>query len=110
MIIPESVTAIGDFAFKYCNIKKLDHPCLSINNGVAVKDGKLLYCASRASEIAIPEAVTVIGENAFFACNSLTSVEFAGTKEEWNKIEKDVNWNKRIAIKSVKCSDGEEEI
>ena len=72
--IPSSVTAIGDFAFKGCNITELSHPCLTIKGGVAIKDGKVQYCASQAREIVIPAGVTEIGCGAFMDCTALASV------------------------------------
>ena len=72
--IPSSVTAIGDFAFKGCNITELSHPCLTIKGGVAIKDGKVQYCASQAREIVIPAGVTEIGCGAFNDCAALASV------------------------------------
>lgn len=68
------MTSISGDVFKGCNIKELEHPCLSIKNGVAIKDGVALYRASQASEISIPEGVTEIGERAFRGCSSLASV------------------------------------
>ncbi len=73
--IPSSVTKIGEGAFKGCNIKELEHPCLSIKNGMAIKDGIVLYCASRASEIAIPEGITEISNYAFYGISSLKSLD-----------------------------------
>ena len=46
VVIPESVTEIGKESFKGCNITELSHPCLTIKGGVAIKDGKVQYCAS----------------------------------------------------------------
>ncbi|EIC03172.1 leucine-rich repeat domain-containing protein, partial [Treponema saccharophilum] len=75
VVIPESVTEIGEWAFNGCNITELSHPCLTIKGGVAIKDGKVQYCASQAREIVIPEGVTEIGEYAFRGCAALASVE-----------------------------------
>ena len=74
VVIPDSVTRIGDSAFKGCNITELSHPCLTIKGGVAIKDGKVQYCASQAREIVIPAGVTEIGKEAFSYCKALASV------------------------------------
>ena len=74
VVIPESVTEIGRCAFKGCNITELSHPCLTIKGGVAIKDGKVQYCASQAREIVIPAGVTEIGGCAFSGCTALASV------------------------------------
>ena len=80
--IPDSVTAIGEFAFDGCNITELSHPCLTIKGGVAIKDGKVQYCASQAREIVIPAGVTEIGWEAFKDCTSLLSVEIPSSVTE----------------------------
>ena len=72
--IPDSVTSIGERAFKGCNITTLDHPCLKIENGLAIKDGVVLYYASLSASVIIPDGVTSIGRSAFENCKGLTSV------------------------------------
>ena len=72
--IPDSVTEIGEGAFRGCNITSLDHPCLKIENGLAVKDGVVLYYNSQSASVIIPDGVTSIGERAFRGCEGLTSV------------------------------------
>ena len=32
--------------------------------------------------------ITDIGDSAFYSCSKLTSIDFYGTKEEWNAITK----------------------
>lgn len=152
VVIPMGATEIGNYAFKFCNITEMEHLCLSIKNGVAVKGGTALYCAHQASEITmsgimaigggafsgctslvsakIPAGVTEIGNGAFLGCSSLSSVEipqsvtkigwsafgwcdalssvvFAGTKAEWNAVEKERYWlSEYSAIECVQCADG----
>jgi hypothetical protein len=57
--------------------------------------------------VEIPPSVTTIGKQAFKDCESLTSVEFGGTKAEWKAVNKDYGWHKDVPAKSVKCADGE---
>lgn len=50
------------------------------------------------TEIVIPpeyegKPVTSIGDEAFAACPDLTSINFTGTKAQWNAISKDISWN-----------------
>jgi hypothetical protein len=52
VIIPNSVTGIGDYAFRYC---------------------------SGLTNVTIPDGVTSIGQNAFLFCTSLPSVTIPGT-------------------------------
>ena len=44
---------------------------------------------------------------AFIGCSALESINFIGTKAEWNNIEKGFSWNFSTGNKyKVICSDG----
>ncbi|WP_094146561.1 leucine-rich repeat domain-containing protein, partial [Flavobacterium psychrophilum] len=70
--IPNSVTAIGKFAFYNCT--RLIS--ISIPNSVtSIEEGTFSFCTGLIS-ITIPNSVTVIGKKAFSECLGLTSVTF----------------------------------
>ena len=71
-----------------------------------IKDYSFCGCES-LMEIVIPENLSIIGKRAFYNCKYLTSVEYEGTKEDWNKITKASGWNEEISAKKVVCSDGD---
>ena len=93
IIIPDSVTSIGDYAFSECNsLKSINIPdsvtrigysafkscgCLtSINippSLTTIEYGTFLGCHSLRN-INIPDTITRIGRSAFEDCNSLTSI------------------------------------
>ena len=79
VVIPDSVTSIGDSAFEGCN---------SLTN------------------IEIPAGVTNIGQEAFRDCKSLTRIEYNGTKEQWENIFKDAEWNVGSIATKIICTDG----
>lgn len=77
--IPDSVTSIGDWAFTSC---------------------------SGLTSVTIPDSVTSIGNSAFYDCYSLDTINFEGTKEQWNAITKGDGWNGNVSATQVICTDG----
>ena len=69
-IIPDSVTAIGDYAFEYCSsLSNIVIP----DSVTAIGDGAFWGCSS-LSNIVIPNSVTKIGDYAFSDCSSLSNI------------------------------------
>ena len=69
-IIPDSVTAIGDWAFSSCD----SLTSVTIGDSVTeIGDDAFRDCSSLTS-VTIPDSVTTIGYWAFLGCSSLTSV------------------------------------
>ena len=43
--------------------------------------------------VTISDSVTSIGDYAFYNCTSLAHIYYKGTRNQWNTITKDTNWN-----------------
>lgn len=57
--------------------------------------------------VTIQNSVTSIGDSAFTTCNKLTAINYNGTKEQWNKIEKHENWLLSTPEFTIHCTDGD---
>ena len=69
-VIPNSVTSVGDYAFRNCSsMTSIEIP----NSVTSIGKNAFSDCSSLAS-IIIPNSVESIGYRAFYSCSSLTSV------------------------------------
>lgn len=93
--IPSTVTSIGDRAFGGCtslvyiSVDTRSKAFSDVNGVLYSKDGSKLIlfpAASGMSEISISSRVKVISNMAFFGCDSLKSIKYGGTLENWGQI------------------------
>ena len=77
IIIPNSVTSIGDYAFYGClslNSVTIPNSVTTIGAYAFANYSSPFGTIMQLSSIAIPDSVTNIGEKAFYGCNKLTNV------------------------------------
>ena len=103
VVIPDSVTEIGTSTFRAC--MKLESIVIP-NSVTRLDDYTFQYCKGLKG-IVIPDSVTSIGDEVFYDCCSLTSIEFEGTKAQWNAISKGDGWNLGTGNYTVYCTDGD---
>ena len=76
-IIPNTITAIGEYAFNHCKtLKQIDVP-----NSVTTINNEAFLGAGLTS-VTIPNSVTSIGDGAFAGCQSLISIDISNSVTE----------------------------
>ncbi len=63
-------------------------------------------CKRYLTSITLPESVEKIDVGAFAECYLLTSVNYLGTMEQWNNINKKYYWAYGTNITQIVCTDG----
>ena len=104
--LPDSISYIGPSAFSYClALKNVNLPknvtyvgkgafwsCESLTSitfpegMTSIEYGSFQYCTSLKS-VSLPRTMAYIGEDSFEGCDELADVYYAGTPEEWAKID-----------------------
>ena len=77
LVIPNSVTSIGEYTFIYCH----SLTSITIPNSVTSIGNYAFEGCSNINSVTIPNSVTSIGEFAFYSCRSLTSITIPNSVE-----------------------------
>jgi len=99
--IPNGISKIGEYAFSCC----LSLKSITLPDGLTeIADDTFSLCSSLMN-VTIPASVTRIGERAFLSCSSLAKITYNGTKEEWDRVDKeDADINDDVTVKFTKES------
>ena len=121
LVLPSGITALGSFKaansgngtgeFSFTQLKKLTS--LKIPEGVTtISDQSFMGC-NALKKIIIPSSVNKIGRLMFSYCSNLQTIEFGGTKAEWDaatsasKTADSVAWSYGCnSSAKVICTDG----
>lgn len=93
--LPGSITEMGNGVFFKClNLEKV-----IVEEGITTIPKVTFSDASALKEISLPSSLTSIGDSAFFNCNILATVNYPGTKEEWNsKVKVDTDNDPLVSL------------
>ena len=109
--LPDTLTSIGNGIFRDCtSLTGIDLPDALTNIGESAFNG----CLSLTG-IDLPRSIMSIKRDAFDDC-SFSNINYAGTIEEWNAIDKtnminkgsgaSYTWYGKSAIQTITCTDG----
>lgn len=125
LVIPENIKTIQQIAYMCSNIKSV-----IINDNIEeIAGGAFSHCPYLTfvklqsknvnhvedclfsdnpclEEVYLPETITEIAGCVFENCYKLTTINFAGTRAQWNAISKSRSWRKHSSIVEVQCKDG----
>ncbi len=100
--IPASVTDIGYSAFYGCNhLTNITLPA----NVASIGSYAFFHCA-RLVRLSIGSGTTKFDSFAFSGCHLLSTIEYDGTVQQWEAIEKVYAWSDGLIQCTIYCSDG----
>lgn len=123
-IVPSDVDVIAPYSFsfypfKYTHIEnqgpatwvKYDYDCnlkkVVISEGTStIMSNAFTFCID-LRKVVIPHSIVYIESGAFNFCQGLSYIEYNGTIEEWEAINKGKDWYIDCPITTIKCIDGE---
>ncbi|MBQ2894700.1 MAG: leucine-rich repeat domain-containing protein, partial [Clostridia bacterium] len=113
--IPQSVTTIAERAFASSQLKNITvggnvtkvegyafAGCESLTSVIFTApletlERSVFYNCQNLESVTLPSSLKTIGDYTFYNCNKLKSVNYCGTEEQWNLIEKTEYWDYTIA-------------
>ena len=84
LVIPDSVTSIGEYAFAGCS----SLTSITIGNSVTSIGNYAFSGCTSLTSITIGNGVTSIGDWAFYNCYNIQTVFYKGGKEQWDNLLK----------------------
>lgn len=101
VVIPPSVTALSASSFSCCrNLTSVTLPSTLTTIGF-----NAFFACDNLAEITLPASLTCIEDQLFAGCYHMKEIRYAGTSEEWFRLEKGEEWISNYADFSIVCSD-----
>ena len=103
--LSDYVETIESLAFAYCIAMESIEMSPNITT---ILNSAFLLCEKLTYIKDLPRTLEYIGPAAFRGCESLTTITYNGTVDEWHSIEKDSSWDANGGgMFTVVCTDGE---
>lgn len=106
--LPQTVTTLGNYVLYGCKLlTSAEVLCPTLG------DFLFTYCSGLQS-LTIGRSVVAFGSTMFTYCDSLTTITYAGTKAQWNAIQKPDDWisadtssgHHNGTLERISCTDG----
>ena len=81
-----------------------------ISEGTTTFRGRFANNCERLESITLPSTLEYIGEKFVSKCKEFSTINYSGTKEQWEKIEKHPEWDIDMKSYVIHCSDGDIEV
>lgn len=78
--------------------------------GVKRIHGEFATNCNKLVSVTLPTTLEYIGEKFVSKCQAFSTINYSGTKEQWEKIEKHPEWDIDMKSYVIHCSDGDIEI
>lgn len=102
IFIPASVTSITAEAFKGCNSLRT----VVFDGNVEFLGQKLFEGCTALTTISLPASIAKIPTDLLSYSPNFKQINYSGTKNQWNAIEKSDNWLENAPHFTVICTDG----
>ena len=98
--IPDSVETLASYTFQGCD----NLVTAEIGNGVDTLEGRVFAKCPKLRSVCLPDTIETIEAHAFSGCDDLEDVYYAGTEEQWNRV--DITYSIRIVSEfGDECND-----
>lgn len=101
LVVPDGITEVGKQFAGCSSITEITIP----NGAQAIKDYAFINCYY-LKIVNIPTSLLDIYPGAFQNCDSMETINYAGTKEQWKAITKYGDWDWNTSECVVICTDG----
>ena len=102
--IPDSVNWIAPNAFSHC--RNLTSVTISGSGNTSI-DSMVFYRCENLTSVTWGKGVVEIEKSTFSGCKSIESINYGGTKEQWDAVVKPERWEYSFADYVIHCTDGD---
>lgn len=101
LILPNNILNINHDAFFYCYLSSITFG----ENVHNIGDEAFGECLN-LKKVEFNSKLAEIGSRIFRGCTNLTTIDYQGSKDQWEKINKNTDWADLSNIQRIVCTDG----